>query len=523
MSLAALIPAVPAAPLAARLTRVERLLFGFTVVAAASIMWLAPRPPMGDLAQHAGQVALWRDLLLGQTPFAEFVHINLLTPYLIGYGLLLPLSFVFEMATTAKIILTLAFLGFVGASMLMRRALGADQRLDWLFLISFFGFAWKWGFLTFLVASPFALLALLLALRHARSPTGRNAAYLVLAGMGLLFCHGLLFLAVALFGGLMALQQAIACKGGAWPARLAPYAFLGLVLVLFRLATQQLDGAMQNEDFRYGIEIWLRPIVSIISVSDMDNMGGIWLPLATAVALFAPFYLGVQANRGPAVWLLAALVALLFVLPMQAFQTGLIYQRFTLLLPAFIAFAFRAKDTGPSGARWRWAGTAVLILACWTVLAIQASRVAAFAEEGRSFETVLKAAKPGQRALAMAFDPESPAASNGILYMHYASWYQADKHGFVDFNIADFHPQVVRFKPGKSPGINQLFGWNPAKYAFSGLDMTIYTYFFVRGSSGQVGKLKRSSPCNVQTLAEDHEWYLLEQSECRVKWPVPQN
>jgi hypothetical protein len=44
---------------------VERLAFVATVIVAGATFWLAPRLPMTDLPQHAGQVAALHGLVLG--------------------------------------------------------------------------------------------------------------------------------------------------------------------------------------------------------------------------------------------------------------------------------------------------------------------------------------------------------------------------------------------------------------------------------------------------------------------------
>src|SRR3954451_16068160 len=82
--------------------RLLRWLFMFTVLCSALIFWLAPHPPMIDLPQHAAQVTLLRDMLLGQSPWADYFHINVFTPYIIGYGLALPLSFIMPIAAAMK-------------------------------------------------------------------------------------------------------------------------------------------------------------------------------------------------------------------------------------------------------------------------------------------------------------------------------------------------------------------------------------------------------------------------------------
>ena len=118
-----------------------RWLFILAALWGAAIFWLAPHPPMIDLPQHAAQVALLRDLLQGTSPWTAFFRINWITPYLVGYGLALPLSLLMPVAAALKLLLSLAYLAFVFMCVRLRRYFGADARLDWLFLLSFTGIA----------------------------------------------------------------------------------------------------------------------------------------------------------------------------------------------------------------------------------------------------------------------------------------------------------------------------------------------------------------------------------------------
>jgi len=126
-----------------------RALFLATVAWAVAIVWLAPHPPMIDLPQHAGQVALLSQLLAGHSPWSHLVQPNLLTPYLGAFAPALPLSYVLPVATVLKILLSVAYLAFVWLGVALRRRFGADARLDWLCVPGFFGYAYEWGFLTF--------------------------------------------------------------------------------------------------------------------------------------------------------------------------------------------------------------------------------------------------------------------------------------------------------------------------------------------------------------------------------------
>ena len=63
---------------------VERIAFVSTVIFAGATFWFAPRLPMADLPQHAGQVAVWHDMLLGTSNWEPLLYINYFTPYLTG-------------------------------------------------------------------------------------------------------------------------------------------------------------------------------------------------------------------------------------------------------------------------------------------------------------------------------------------------------------------------------------------------------------------------------------------------------
>ena len=492
----------------------ERALYGTTLVAAASLMWLAPRLPMIDLPQHAAQVALWRDLLTGQSPWSDLVHINLLTPYLIGYGLMLPFSFAFSMETVARIVVTLAFFGFAGAGMVLRREFGADRRLDWLFMLSFFGFTWKWGFLTFLVASPIGLLFLALAHRHTNLPTLARGLGLMASGIVLMFCHGLVFLIMLWLGGLLALAQV----WQNWPKstlpRLAPFMVLALAAVAFRFATQTMDGAMQADAMEFAVRVAERLPYLLGKLSDNGNAESLLLPIASVLGLMAGLLIGLKENAKIAFVPLAGFLLLALIVPTHFFQTDFILPRFALLLPSLIAILFRASNPQDAPTNRSTLALLTIIACCWITLVLQGARIAAFGPEARAFETVLAAAKPEKRALALIYDSASAAAERSSTYVHFASWYQADKHGFVDFNFAAFHPQIVRFKPGKAPNVGMNLGWDAANLQWSSVDMGLYDYYFVRADAAQVSTLLSAAPCKLETLASDGLWVLLGRGDC---------
>src|SRR4051812_35236964 len=90
-----------------------RLLWLLFIAWGAAIFWIAPHPPMVDFPQHAAQISLLRDLVSGRSPWSSQLQINLLTPYLIGYGLASLLSFAMPVVYAMKLLLSVAYLLFI--------------------------------------------------------------------------------------------------------------------------------------------------------------------------------------------------------------------------------------------------------------------------------------------------------------------------------------------------------------------------------------------------------------------------
>lgn len=491
----------------------ERLALALAVGMAVSLLWLGPHLPMTDLPQHAAQVALWRDLLLGRSAWTEIVRINLLTPYLIGYGLTLPLAFVLPLETAVRLVLSAALIAFVLASMALRRRLGGDARLDWLIPVGWFGFAWQWGFYTFLVASPVAILFLIVVHRACTLPSvGRNAL-VVAIGIALLFAHGLLFITFVPVGGVMALWCCRRDTLSVIVGRLLPFAILVLVCLVFRWASAQVEGAMHYDIVDFGDDLWLRPFRLLLYVTNVDFATGTVELKMSVLLLVTPALLRCRLNKGVPLVPFVVLSILLMCMPVYAFQTGFLFHRFALFILPFYVLMFRppAPDTDSMPGAW-----IVPILAYVVVLGIQFERVRGFAAEARGFDTVLGAAEPGKRALSLVFDPSSESAASRTAYLHFPLWYQADKGGFVDFNFAEFHPQIVRFRNDAQPYFTAHLGWHPELYDGSLQHAALYDYLFVRGDEAEVTEIIRRNACPLTVRAADHDWTLLQRGTCPV-------
>jgi hypothetical protein len=484
--------------------RAMRTLFFLTLLWGIAIFWIAPRPPLIDLPQHAGQVALWRDLLTGTSPWFDLFRLNLWTPYLIGYGLALPLSFVMPVSTALQVVMSLAYLAFVVVGMRLRAHFGGDSRLDWFFLPTFFGFAYSWGFYTFLIASPVVLFFILAFDRYAQHPSLRGGIWTTLIGLVLLLSHGLGFV----FGAMVAsCLFTIRCHtaGGACVQIQAEY------------------WAKGHLPFTWDFSIMRVPRLLANSVGDYYTPK-MMLIFIMAVMVAIPWLMGLRLNRrDPATWVLFAIsLFICLIVPGTMIATAYVYQRFALyVLPAyaliFMAAAVRQNADGQSVTRRGTLSSMALVACVWTTFVFHSLEMKNFANEAKDFETVMSAMEPKQRVLALTFDSRSEEANLDLPYRHYATWYQSEKQGLVDFNFAWFPPQIVRFRPDKLPKVME--GLKGQNFTVQKYPLEPYRYIVARHTAALPATLFKGADCAPQLVMKKGTWSLFERKACVVAHP----
>lgn len=487
------------------------------VALGAGSMFLAPRPPMVDFGHHVGQVALWRDLLSGSSPFADFLRINLLTPYLIGYGLALPLSFVVAPAIALKLVLAAAFPAFVWSAQAIRRDLRLDPALDWLFLFGFFGHAWLWGFYTFLVAAPVTLVTLRQALRFDAGPTRAAGLKLFALAAVLLFCHGLQFVFVLLAMALIWLGRALSALRARVLAaslrelavRAAPGFALAIFLVAFLLARRFAEPGDPTHGWSYGLPVLLRPTAAILYVWGVDlGRGAIFLAL-TVAAMAIPLTAGLRPRPGAPLAAFCAICLWLLAAPDTALDTGFLFQRFA----AFLAPLW-ALTLAPAGVRMMSPRRELALAACAVAaLGLHLWRVESFRREEAPFADILPAVEPGQRILNLPYDKASEATGLPYTYLHWGAWLQT-RGAFVDFNIAFFHPQVVRFKAGRMPAVLEYEGWSQHEFDWDRWRAGDYDAFLVRGAETDRAEFLNRARCALHVAAQSENWTLYRKGAC---------
>jgi len=445
-------------------------------VLGVAIIWLPPRPPMVDIAQHAAQVAMLRDLVLDRSAWAANLRVDLATPYLVGYLLALPLALIVSPLAALKVVLTGAYAAFGLIGRAIGRELGAPAKLDAYYVLGFFGIAWSYGFYTFLVAAPAGLAFIWASLRYARGGGVGRGVLVSAAGLLTLFSHGFVFLFAAAIGlALLCLQARTPRRiiARAWPFLAPLFACAALAVPVGRNEAATVG--------HLGLAWEMGPPVvraAMLLTGSFDDWTAPWAWAVGALLFVLPFPSGLRLARGRLeAWVIVGGVAALMLLaPFSVWATNWVYPRFALfVLPAY-AWLFEAARPP---ARLRLLSTWLAGLVGALALSMHLAEESAFARETRDFDTVLARAEPGRRALSLIVDRRSDAAVNPLVYLHFPQWYAAEKGGFVDPSFALYPHMIVRLThPGALPYDDPGFvlGGAPTR-----LDPGLWGYVFVRG------------------------------------------
>jgi len=499
---------------------------GFVVYVALallgiSIFWISARPPMVDIPQHAAQILAVRDILQGHFNWLELVRLDLKTPYLAGYIPTLLLSTVLPLPVAMALMLSVALPLFLFATVLLRREMKGVPELDYLAIAGYFGFAYYWGFYTFLIALPFGLFYLVFALRYARQPTLRRGCILLVCGVAMFAAHAIVFSFCSLFGGLFLLRHNPQFKK-LFVAGL-PYMAIAFVLSCYILASRN---PLDPDTILF---LWMWDPVRLLDLLTSTMHGdvkrfsffvslqfGLVLTLVGSAFIVGRVARPLQPDR---VIFFFGLLFFWMLMPTRIFDTAYIYQRFAILAFPFFALLF---DVRPALATQRWrqgVARVVIPLACAGLLLTHIHVGRAFDAEGRDFAQVIAKLEPRQTALYLPFDPTSPATENKYLYLHYGMWYQVEQQGWVDFNFASFLPQLVKYRDDHRSAIGPGFSFWPERFNWKTHNGRMYRYFIIRAQDGQPDSyfenLLANDECAIAQVVSLGKWRVYERKTCR--------
>ncbi|MBV9949392.1 MAG: hypothetical protein JOZ69_21290 [Myxococcales bacterium] len=494
----------------------DDLFYGGTFLALTCLtvrpLWLVTYLPLGDLPEHAAQIRS----ILGFNFYRHDYAVHWFTPYLMAYALTMAFATVTSVTTAIKVVLSIALAGIPLASAALLRTIGGNRYWVWLSFPIAYSFAFYWGFFSYVVATPIAIAFSAFAVWYAKRPlrTGRYA----LAGafsLLLFFSHALAWLFGVTTAFVIALMEERADQ-----ALKKASAYLSILPLVAYWAA--LSGAPSNPDADFDRLAHMAGRVGDVlffvldDVVDRVERGLHWDRLEelaslaiggpatwdwTALALLClavPLWLGARPARD---WKryapLATTVAAFLLVPYWLFDTAYVYERFAVFLipSSFFVFEARAEETmtfpqakgEATGVTWsrrlrRPAALAASFALVFGLLLRTNRNFGSFRQDDADFGAVLARMKPGKRVLSLVFDQASPFHYSPP-YMHFASWYQAEKLGIVipSFSQAT-DAQNVPFRylgrPWRAPS-----SWAPQTFDWIGDRGFDYDYFVVRSDA----------------------------------------
>jgi uncharacterized membrane protein len=508
--------------------KIMSVLYFITIVWGVSLFWISPHLPLVDFPQHAAQASLLRDLLFNQSKWADIVTINYFTPNLTIYGVVILLMTFFKVNTAFSIALSTAYCLFIYFSIQLRKHFKADYRLDWLFLLPFFGYAYNWGLVTYVMSAPLAFWFILLADKYALNPTRLSAVGLIAVGLLLLEAHGLMFLFTIGVGGLILIQRVKTIKS--FMLSLIPYISLLVVFgILYKFngdfnrqlgATQYVLSSITAIEWNLSFRRIPQLFVYIFVESNNKIPHSILL-LAIVSTFTFPWLLGLKIdwNNKAAITFFILTLSIVLLTPDFVFGTTLIYQRYAILFVTSYAILFKEKHNKLNNTfSLANASLVLVIISVWSVLIFHTQFNWKFKEETKVIDKMMSSLEPNQkvaRIFSNNYKINSRKYSGDVpesVYENYVLWYQAEKLGFVETNFAGLAPFPVRYKPGADTD------FTVTQFGLRLLDKSSFRYIIKRDNKVAINEnyteLFKDDECKPVVINHIDKWTVYDNKKC---------
>jgi hypothetical protein len=500
---------------------------GLSVLMVAPI-WQIRYLPFGDLPDHAGQIRAMMEF----DNYREVYRINWLTPYILSYLITMAFAKFMPVVIAIKVVLTLCLLAFPLAIAKMIRHLRGDR----FWVISAFsiayGYSFFWGFYGCFVGTAIAMYFLAHAVDYAKRPLkissfARAAAFSFLAfaahpiPWSFAVCAAVLI--VFMFDDLRTTIK----KSMAF--------FSILPIVVFWLAKanrvnkyspglQVARGYIEAKIFDIGrafiasfheiidkhllSQRWDEMFCQAIGRSAAPNF--FWLCI---FLLIWPVFFNGRVRFVHRRWLPLGLVILLCLwMPYAMIDTFNVNNRYAVFLVPMFLLVF---DRSPPGARAKWRlvktparlGAVLGAFGCAVyMLADNARILQSFKKNDDDFRAILENMAPDKLVLTLDFDDRSELPI-GSAYLHFGSWYQAEKRGAALYNFS--HDMMTTNVPLRYVGRHRPIPvpWNPHEFNWQKHRGWNFHYFLVR-SEGPRDYLFKDSQGKCTLLLQKGSWFL---------------
>ena len=453
-------------------------------------VWLTEYPPMSDLPQHVGQVSI----LLNYEKYSDIFRINLFTPYLLGYGLLYLVGLFVNLILAAKILLIISFTLTVVFTRRLLINIKTNTILAWLVIPVNYGFAFYYGFFTFLLVIPVLLIFLCYVFNYLDNPTVRKGVVLTLAGIVLFFSHAILYGIGMVISCLLANVK----HGKPGFRYMVPFILTLPVSVLWYKGILASEAGSTLTTWDLGIF----RIPQIFSYT-IGMEAHIYYVLIGILLYACPFLLGGRLTRKNWRWVpFIVLLSLFLFMPILLSNTLFMYERLSVIL--FITYLL-LFDLPQKIAAYK-----ILMLSSFLLswLSVISYAFYEFGLEQNDFKSIVSIMPDDKRTLSLIFKTKSNVIPDHPLYLHFTNWVQTVKGGIVDFNFANFYPQIVRFQNDKVPKVSYGFDSRPQTFDWNQHEGNMYDYYIIRSAKDVANPLFREYRGHVEIIKHAGTWWL---------------
>lgn len=467
--------------------RLKPSTFAYVAIAilASAPAWIVKHPPLQDAPFHLATLRVVHDFGNPALHLSDFYRLNLAgTQYVFTYVLGSLLAYVIGVPYAHAAIPCIYLAGTPLALRQLLRALGKDERLCLFSIPLLVNAMFTLGFLPYLMGIPLMFWAMAVGLDDIRKPTKNGGIFLGVIAFVLFFTHVFPF---ALFGIAYAtffpwsrprdwLRAAIpvvpAVGAAAW-------------WTLFASAGKSSAGGLgglflKNPDFAGSFaEI---PNWTVNVFRDTSDEGVALLTMALVVASVALS----QGDRDGSHKESRAYVLLPLLCGFFYFFCGdelgeiwLVSKRFA--VPGMLACIPLLRM--PRGERGLLVTAGILLVSAHSTVNVCTKYIRYEQREVGDIDEALAVIEPGKKVAGLIYDRGSAVVQHNP-FLHYVSYYQAEKGGFVQFSVAHSLHWPFVYKDGfmPPPGRPPFKRWEWMPEAVQGELYPFYDYLLVRGN-----------------------------------------
>lgn len=466
-----------------RAPRPSTVFYLLVAVLATAPAWIVRHPPLEDLPFHLATLRVIHDYRDPAYQFQRDFELNLWhTTYVLYYLVGSALAYVLGVYKAHVAMICLYLGGTPLAIRELLRALHKDERLCLFSLPLLVNVMFMMGLLPFVVAIPVMFLALAAAVRWFEKPTRERGVVLGVLALVLFFAHvfpfalfGLAFAAMfpwtrprhylhagapvvpSLLCALYWLRHSSTSRSSGKAFQLAQPAPLDQKLTgFFGWST---DIFTDTSDEKWFVLLVVVAIVAIgLSQGDPDHSKPISRPYVVLVLASIAGYLLLGSSLGD-IWLLGErfpIFALLGAIPLLRMPRG------------------RRGWLVTAGVLWVGAGSIVNV--CQHFIRFELDEVG-------DFNGAIDSMAPGKRVCGLIFDKGSSIVHYAP-FLHFVSYYQAEKGGTTMFSYANYPHWPFHFRPGHYPPPGKparlRWEWTPEQTPIREI-YPYYDYVLVRG------------------------------------------